>query len=50
MKQTLQSIEHRLQMVETNTDFIPAVRAAVTEQSAHLKNHESRLRSLEQPA
>ena len=54
---TVQSLDQRLEKVEASTDLLPAIRAAVTDQSHHLRDfehvaedHDQRIGSLEQAA
>lgn len=46
----VENLDGRLQRVEQNTDLIPSVKAAVTDQSRQLADHDQRISDLEQAA
>jgi ABC-type transporter Mla subunit MlaD len=50
VSEKVDSIDQRLEHVETNTEHLPAVEAAVTDQSHQLNELEQRITSLEQAA
>ena len=57
VRETVQSLNQRLEKVGTSTELLPAIKAAVTDQSHHLrelehvaKDHDRRIGSLEQAA
>ncbi len=47
LKETAMETNRRLKKVEQDTELIPAIKAAVTDQSAQLKDHEIRVTKLE---
>ena len=55
--ETVHQLDQRLEKVETSTELLPAIKAAVTDQSRHLRDlehatedHDRRIGSLEQAA
>jgi len=57
VRETVYRLDQRLEKVETSTELLPAIKAAVTDQSHHLgdlehaaKDHDRRIDSLEQAA
>ena len=46
----LTAIEARLDTIEGQTQLIPVIKAAVTDQTRQLTDHEVRIMALEQPA
>ena len=54
VRETVQSLDQRLEKVEASTELLPAIKAAVTDQSHHLRDvaedHDRRIGSLEQAA